>query len=175
MICSATAPPVRAAGPGSTAPARQLQLVGARRGRHVEGLAHERRELVEGQRPVVEGRRQAEAVLDERLLARAVAGVHAADLRHGHVRLVDDDERVLRQVVDQGGRLLARLAPGEVARVVLDAVAVADLAQHLHVEERALLEPLRLQQPAARAEEAEPLPQLVGDARDARARAARPA
>src|SRR5437879_3994318 len=39
------------------------------------------RELLERQRAVVEGRRQPEAVLDERLLARAVAVVHPADLR----------------------------------------------------------------------------------------------
>ena len=37
---------------------------------------------------------QAEAVVDERLLARAVALVHAADLRHGLVRLVYDDDEV---------------------------------------------------------------------------------
>jgi hypothetical protein len=52
------------------------------------------------------------------------------------------------------------------ARVVLDPVAVADLPQHLHVEQRPLLEPLGLEEPPARAEEAEPLPQLVGDARE---------
>jgi hypothetical protein len=31
-------------------------------------------------------------------------------------------------------------------RVVLDSVAVADLAEHLHVEERPLLEPLGLEE-----------------------------
>ena len=53
---------------------------------------------------------------------------------------------VLRQVVEQRRRRLAGLPPREVARVVLDAVAVADLAQHLQVEQRALVEPLRLEQ-----------------------------
>ena len=47
------------------------------------------------------------------------------------------------------------------ARVVLDAVAVAELAQHLHVEERALLQPLRLQQAIAPAQERQPLAQLL--------------
>ncbi len=127
--------------------AGKLQLVVARRGRHVDRLAGDPRELLEVQRPVVEGRRQPEAVLDQRLLARAVAVVHAAHLRHRHVALVDDDQGVGRQVLDQHRRGLARPPPREVARVVLDAVAVAQLAQHLHVEQRALLQALGLQQP----------------------------
>ena len=45
-------------------------------------------------------------------------------------------------------------------------MAIADLAQHLHVEQRALLEALRLQELAPRLEEAQPLPQLFQDARD---------
>ncbi len=47
-------------------------------------------ELLEAQRPVVHGRGQAEAVLDQRLLAGAVPGVLAVQLGHGHVALVDD-------------------------------------------------------------------------------------
>jgi hypothetical protein len=46
-------------------------------------------------------------VLDQRLLAAAVAGVHAADLRHGLVRLVDDQQEVVGEVVEQRGRRLA--------------------------------------------------------------------
>src|SRR5215467_15206271 len=49
--------------------------------------------------------------------------------------------------------------------VVLNAVAVADLAQHLHVEERALLQALRLEEAVLPLEEAQPLPQLAHDAR----------
>ena len=43
--------------------------------------------------PVVQRARQPEAVVHERLLARAVALVHAADLRHRLVRLVDEARR----------------------------------------------------------------------------------
>ena len=143
--------------------AGQLQLVSTRRRRDVDGLADKPAELVERQRPVVEGRRQPEAVFHQRFLARAVAVVHAADLRHGHVALVDDHQRVLGQILDQRGRRLARPAPGEMARVVLDPVAVAELPQHLHVEQRALLEPLRFEQPAARLQEGQALAQLLLD------------
>ena len=44
----------------------------------------------------------------------------------------------------------ARLAAREMARVVLDAVAVADLAQHVEVVARALLETLGFEQLAVR-------------------------
>ncbi len=124
----------------------ELELVGPGGRGDVDRLTGAPRELVERERSVVERGGHPEPVLDERLLARAVAVVHAADLRHGDVALVDDDQRVLRQVVDQGRRGLARAVPGQVARVVLDAVAEAELAQHLHVEEGPLLEPLRLEQ-----------------------------
>ena len=60
--------------------------------------------------------------------------------------LVDEHQRVGRQVVDERGRRLAGIAARQVARVVLDALAVADLGHHLEVEARALLDALRLDQ-----------------------------
>ena len=134
MICSATWP----RGP--------LQLVGARRGRDVEHLVHAALELGEGQRTVVQGRGQPEAVLHQRLLARAVAAVHAADLRQCLVGLVDDDQGVLGQVIHQGRGRLPRLAAGEVPGVILDPLAGADLAHHLQIEEGTLAQALRLEE-----------------------------
>src|SRR3990167_7464387 len=46
--------------------------------------------------------RQAKPVLDQHLFARAVALVHAADLRHGNVRFVDDGQKILRKIIHQG-------------------------------------------------------------------------
>ena len=108
--------------------------------------------LLEVQRPVVERRRQAEAVRDEDLLARPVAGIHAADLRHRLVALVHDHQRIVRQVVEQRGRRRAGRAARQVAGVVLDPVAVADLPDHLEVEHRPLVQALRLEQLAFRLE-----------------------
>ncbi len=96
--------------------------------------------------PVVERARQPEAVLDERLLARAVAAVHRADLRDGLVRLVEDHQEVFGEVVDERRRRLAGLPVREVARVVLDAVAEAHLLHHLEVVLGPLLEPLLLEE-----------------------------
>ena len=73
-----------------------LVLVVGGRGRDEDRLRHQLLELVEAQRPVVQRRRQAEAVVDQVLLARAVALVHAADLRNGDVALVDEHQRIAR-------------------------------------------------------------------------------
>ena len=62
--------------------------------------------------------------------------------------LVDEDERVVGHVFEQRRRRLAGLAAGEIARIVLDAGAGAGRLHHLEVEQRALLEPLRLEQAA---------------------------
>ena len=62
------------------------------------------------------------------------------------MRLIQKHQRVFRQIVDQGRRCLARTAPGEVARVVLDALAETDLGHHLQIEAGALLDALRLHQ-----------------------------
>ena len=116
-----------------------------RRRRHEHDLVGPLEELVEPQRAVVERRRQPEPELDERLLARPVALVHPADLRDGLMRLVDDDQEVVGEVVEQRVRRRPRLAAVEVARVVLDAVAEAHLAQHLHVVLGARAQAVRLE------------------------------
>ncbi len=123
-----------------------LHLVRAGRGRGVDGVAHVLLEFVELERAVIQGGGQAEAVFHQRLLAGAVAVVHAADLRHGHVRFVEDQQVIAGQVIDQrpGGRASRALV--QVARIVLDAGAVAHFAQHLQVVAGALLDALRFEQ-----------------------------
>jgi hypothetical protein len=99
------------------------QLDRRRRRGDVEGLPCDAIELLDALGPVVEGRGQAETEVHERLLARAVAVVHAADLRNGGVALVDHEEEVLREEVDEARGPSAGLAVAEVQRVVLDPVA----------------------------------------------------
>ena len=88
--------------------AAALQLVRPGRRAHVDGLVDGRLELLERQRPVVERGRQPEPEVDEDLLARPVVLVHADDLRDRHVRLVDDEQPVRREVVEQRPRPRAR-------------------------------------------------------------------
>src|SRR5208283_3914156 len=100
--------------------------------------------LVEAQRPVIESGWQAEAVVDEVFLARAVAAVHSPDLRNRHVRLVDESDGVFRQIVDERWRRFPGLTPGQVTRVIFDPLAEADFEHHFEVEARALFNALRL-------------------------------
>ena len=78
------------------------------RRRDEDHLRGDRLPLLELQRPVVERRRQPEAVFDQRLLARAVPLVHRAQLRNRLMALVHHQQRVGRQVVVQARRRLAR-------------------------------------------------------------------
>ena len=64
------------------------------------------------------------------------------DLWYGHVALVDDEEEVIREVVEETEGALTWLATIEVAGVVLDTRAVAQLADHLQVVGGALIEAL---------------------------------
>ena len=82
------------------------------------------------------------------------------------MRLVDDQQEILREVVDQrGGRRPGR--PGvDVARVVLDAGAEPDLAHHLDVVVGPHPQPLRLQQLALALQFGEPLLEFLLDGRD---------
>ena len=121
-------------------------LVVARRGRYVDELRNALLELVEAQGAVVQAAGQTEAVFGQGDLAGAVALVHAADLRHRDVGLVDDAEEVLREVVDEGVGRLARRAAVQMPRVVLDAGAKSHGLQHLQVVVHAHLQALGLQE-----------------------------
>ena len=70
------------------------------------------------------------------------------------------------QVIEQRRRRLAGRASGQMARVVLDAVAVADLADHLEVEHRPLVQALGLEQPPFLLEVAATFGQLFLDRLD---------
>ena len=61
------------------------------------------------------------------------------------MRLVHEDDEVVGEVVDKRERVRALRPPLEVARVVLDARAEAELLQHLEVVLRALPQPVRLE------------------------------
>ena len=80
----------------------------------------------EGRRKPWSNQRFSLRLIGRRGTSRAPAG--------GHVGLVDDDQRVVGQVIHQRRRRVAGAAPGQVPRVVLDPVAVADLLHHLEVE-----------------------------------------
>ena len=122
-------------------------------------------ELFVVQRPVVECRRQPEPEVDQRRLAGEVAVEHAAYLRNRDVRLVDEHQEVVREVVEERPGRAALRAPCQVPAVVLDARAVAGLAHGLKVVVRTLFEPRRFEYLALLAQIDQPLAQLHLDVR----------
>ena len=143
-----------------------LQLPVAGGGAHKNALARLLPELLPLERPVVGGRRQPEAVLDQHLLPTLIAVVHRLQLAAGDVGFVDHQQPVVGEVVDQAFRRCAGGTASQMAGVVLHAVAVAHLLQHLQVVGGALLQPLGLQQPALAIEQIEALAQFGADRLD---------
>ena len=124
----------------------RLGLVLRRRRTDEQQLRREGFPFLERARPVVDRTRQAEPVLDEGFLTTAIAGIHPADLRDGDVAFIDHAQEVRRKKVVQAIGPLARLAPGQVPRVILDALAGTDLFEHFEIVGSARLETLRFQQ-----------------------------
>ena len=121
-----------------------LQFVVARSRADEDPLSQDMLELVEFQGPVVRSGREAEAVFDQHLLARAVASVHGPHLRKGDVALVDEGDEVLRKIVYEAEWPLSCAPPVEVPGIILDAGAVAQFLDHLHVVFDPLLEAVSL-------------------------------
>ena len=105
-------------------------------------------------------------MIDQGPFAGHVSLVHRPDLGHGHVRLVDDEQEVLGEVVEQTVGGTPPRPAVKVHRIVLDARARADLAHHLDVIGRAHPEPLRLEHLPLLLEGRELLLQLGLDASD---------
>ena len=123
-----------------------LHLPGAGRRRDADRRRSHGVPFLELEGAVVHAGGQAEAIVRQGELAAEVTPEHGPDLGDGLVALVHEEQGVVRDVLEEGGRRLARLAAGQVAGIVLDAGAGAGGLDHLEVEGRPLLQPLGLQQ-----------------------------
>jgi hypothetical protein len=110
MTCSAKTPPA-------------CSISQARRGGDEDRLRAHRVPFLErsGRLSMQDGRRKPYSA--SVALRPEVAAIHAADLRHGDMAFVGEDDGVVGDVFEQGRRRLAGRAAGEVARIVLDARA----------------------------------------------------
>ena len=96
------------------------------------------------QGPVVRSGGEAETVFDQHLFSGAVASVHGPHLRQGDVALVDEGDEVLGKIVYEAEGPLTGAPPVEVPGIILNARAVAQLLDHLHVVFDPLLEAVGL-------------------------------
>ena len=141
------------------------------RGGHVEQLAAGIHELAELERAVVEGRGQPEPVLDQYGFARPVALVHPANLGNRGVGFVDERQEFALEEIQQRVGSLARRAAGQMARVVLDALAKAHFPHHFQVVFGPLFDPLGFEELAFPLELLDPPGHLAADGRAGRAHA----
>ena len=100
--------------------------------------------FLETERTVVGGSLQTETVVHKVDFTALVAAKHSPDLWHRHMALVDDGEEVAGHTVEQTERTLAGFSAVEVARIVLNARAVAHLANHFKVVFHTLFQSLGL-------------------------------
>ncbi len=147
-------------------PAGVSELEGAGGGGDEDRLGPVEVPLLEFERAVVHAGGKAEPVFGECGLAVVIAAEHAAELGHGDVALIDDEEGVFGEVFEKGGRRLAGATAGQVARIVLDSLAAAGGLQHFEIEGGALFEPLRFEELARGVELGEPLAQFRLDPGD---------
>ena len=126
---------------------RMLQLVVSRGGRDEDHILHVLLELCKIKRPVVITAGQPEAVVHQAFFTGAVALIHGTKLWKRLVALIDDEQKVLWKIVQQAVGRLIGLATVEMTGIVLDALAASCLLNHLHVMQRALLQPVGFNHP----------------------------
>ena len=82
-----------------------------RRGRHENRLADHALKLLKIQWPVVKCRREPEPVINQALLSRHIAAVHAAHLGQRYMGLVYEHEKVALEIVQKTRRPLTLFPP----------------------------------------------------------------
>ena len=100
----------------------------------------------EVQRTVVQSGRQTKSVIHQRLLTRTVARIHAADLRNRNMRLIHDQQEIIREEINECHRRLPRLREIQMSRIILNSRAETGLTHHLDIKIRPLRDALRLDQ-----------------------------
>ena len=115
-------------------------------GRNINPLMDPIRKLVKLQRPVIKSGGKAEAVFHQRLFPGPVAAIHGADLRQRHMALIHKEQKILREIIQQGHRRASRRAVGDHPGVVFNSRTIAQLLHHFNVIVRALANALSLEQ-----------------------------
>ena len=100
-----------------------LEFPPAGRGRNVQRLRSHDVPFFKAQWPVVHARRQPKAELGQGRLATKIAAIHGAELRDRHMALVNEHQRVVRQILKQCRRRLAGLAARQIAGIILNSRA----------------------------------------------------
>ena len=123
-----------------------LLLVFPRRCRAEQHLINLLLKFLKIQRPVIQCRWEPESVIHKGRLPASVPVIHGTDLRNRHMRLIHNNQIVLREEVHQRQRLRSRRHEIQMSGIVLNTGTEAGLPHHLDVEIRPLGDTLRLNQ-----------------------------
>lgn len=110
-----------------------LQFIVGRCCGNIDGLRLQFGKLLELQWSVVGSGGESEPVFNEIRLARLVASVHGLNLRYGYMGLVNDQQEILREIVEQAERARPRRSSVEIARVVLNTLTITEFENHLDI------------------------------------------
>ena len=125
---------------------RFCDFINGRCCRNVYSLIGQGLVLFKSKRSVIERGGQPKTIFNQCFLARPIAAIHAGELWQCGVTLVNNNERIFWQILHERRRRLTRLAAGQMAGIIFDALAVAHFFHHLQVEVGTLLQTLRFQQ-----------------------------
>ena len=122
--------------------------------------------LFEFEGAIVKGGGESKAKFNEGVFAGAVSVVHGVELGKRLVGFVDEEEEVFGEVVEEAGGRISGGAFAEVAGVVFNAFAKADLFEHFEIVEGALLDALFFNEAIFCFKKGDPLVELLADGVD---------
>ena len=102
--------------------------------------------LREIQGSIIKGGGEPESKLNQSLLPGTIPPRHPPDLGDGDMALIDKEQEIIREVIKQSGRRIARFSVVKMKRIILNPITEPDLLHHLQVIVGAHLQPLDLQQ-----------------------------
>ena len=123
-------------------------------------LMHMGIELVKVQRPVIVSAGQPEAVIDQHFFSGEISPIHPPYLGQRHMGFVHKQQKIVREIIQQGAGSRAGFPAGQHPGVVFNAFAHTDFRQHLDIIPGTLEDSLSLQQLPFFFEPLHPLVQL---------------
>ena len=125
---------------------RTLQFILPGSCRKIDGLTNTLRKLIPFQRTIIHRGRKAETIIHQSALSGHVTLEHRPNLRNRHVGFIDDQNKIIREIIKQSIRRCARATPINMTRIVLDSRTRAYFLEHFEVVGRSHPKTLSLKQ-----------------------------
>ena len=123
---------------------RMRKFIISWRSRNVNCLMNMLVELIKSKWAIVQCAWKTKTMLNQNFFTGAITVVHSPNLRQCHVRFVNQKQPIVRKIINQSRRLLARFSVGQIARIILNPFHKTSFLQHLQIIFGTLAQPLRL-------------------------------